>query len=232
MSPYVRAALALAVCGLLGGCEREPVRTTVVAPPAAAESVPPAAPAIDPAPAPATPAAPGVPAVTPPADAPSDGASLLAGKSLLIPVAGVRPESLTDMFDDARGGRRHEAIDIMAPRGTPVHAVDDGKLVKLFTSVPGGLTIYQFDTEGRLAYYYAHLDRYAPGLAEGSLLRRGELIGYVGSTGNADPGAPHLHFAVFRLGPDRAWWKGEAVNPYQALRAAQSVAARGPAQSS
>ena len=97
--------------------------------------------------------------------------------------------------------------------------MDDGTLVKLFVSKPGGLTIYQFDPSGRLAYYYAHLDRYAEGVHEGMALRRGTLIGYVGSTGNASADAPHLHFAVFRLGPQRQWWKGEAVNPYPALRA-------------
>jgi peptidoglycan LD-endopeptidase LytH len=99
--------------------------------------------------------------------------------------------------------------------------VDDGTLVKLFTSVPGGLTAYQFDPEGNLAYYYAHLDRYADGLEEGMSLRRGDLIGYVGSSGNASTDAPHLHFAVFRLGSERQWWKGDPVNPYPALRQAR-----------
>jgi murein DD-endopeptidase MepM/ murein hydrolase activator NlpD len=127
-----------------------------------------------------------------------------------------------DTYEQPRSGGRHEAIDILAPRGTPVHAVDDGKLVKLFASVPGGLTVYQFDPEGRLAYYYAHLDRYADGLKEGMMLRRGDLIGYVGLTGNAGQ-TPHLHFAVFRLGPERQWWKGDPVNPYPALRRARAV---------
>ena len=99
--------------------------------------------------------------------------------------------------------------------------VDDGKLVKLFNSKPGGLTVYQFDPSSRLTYYYAHLDRYADGIREGMPLRRGELIGYVGSTGNASPEAPHLHFAVFVLGPEKQWWRGEPLNPYSALRAAR-----------
>jgi murein DD-endopeptidase MepM/ murein hydrolase activator NlpD len=150
-----------------------------------------------------------------------DGPALLALRPLVLPVAGVAPSALTDTYTQARGGRTHEAIDIMAPLGTPVHAVDDGKLVKLFNSLPGGLTVYQFDPEGNLAYYYAHLDRYAPGLKEGMQLRRGDLIGYVGVTGNSAPDAPHLHFAVFRLGPEREWWKGEPINPYFALRNAQ-----------
>ena len=133
---------------------------------------------------------------------------------LQIPVAGVRAEDLVDTFDDRRGtDRRHEALDILAPRGTPVVAVDDGEVVKLFLSKPGGLTVYQFDRTRRVAYYYAHLDRYADGLAEGQVLHRGDAIGAVGSTGNADPAAPHLHFAVFELGPEKQWWKGTAVNP-------------------
>ncbi|MGJ7506578.1 M23 family metallopeptidase [Variovorax sp. GT1P44] len=150
-----------------------------------------------------------------------DGAALLAARALQFPVDGVRPESVRDTFDDGRPDHRHEALDIMAPRGTPVRAVDDGKLVKLFDSKPGGLTVYQFDPASRLAYYYAHLDRYAEGLREGQQLRRGDLIGYVGTTGNAAADAPHLHFAVFLLGPEKQWWKGRALNPYSALRAAR-----------
>jgi murein DD-endopeptidase MepM/ murein hydrolase activator NlpD len=135
----------------------------------------------------------------------------------------VAPADLRDTFGDGRdaGARPHEALDVMAPRGTPVLAVDEGRLVKLFTSVPGGLTLYQFDPSGRYAYYYAHLDRYADGLREGMTLQRGQLVGYVGSTGNANPDAPHLHFAIFRLGPERQWWKGTAVNPYPLLAKAQ-----------
>jgi peptidoglycan LD-endopeptidase LytH len=150
-----------------------------------------------------------------------DGAALFAARQLVLPVEGVPASALVDNYDQVRGGARHEAIDIMAPRGTRVFAVDDGRLVKLFNSKPGGLTVYQFDPEEKLAYYYAHLDRYAPGLTEGMMLRRGELIGFVGVTGNSAPDAPHLHFAVFRLGPERQWWKGEPVNPYPALRNAQ-----------
>jgi len=143
----------------------------------------------------------------------------LAGRRLSMPVAGVDPTSLRDSFHESRGGRVHEAIDLIAPRGTPVFAVDDGVVAKLFTSVPGGLTVYQFDADRRLAYYYAHLDRYAPGLREGQRVRRCELLGFVGSTGNADPLAPHLHFAVFVLGPQKQWWKGVPVNPFDALTA-------------
>ena len=137
---------------------------------------------------------------------------------LRIPVEGVRREELHDTFTDARGiGRRHDAIDIMAPRGTEVRAADDGTIAKLFTSKAGGLTIYQFDPTQTFSYYYAHLDRYASGLSEHHAVRRGQLLGYVGSTGNASETAPHLHFEISRLGPDKKWWKGDAINPYPLL---------------
>jgi len=141
--------------------------------------------------------------------------------SLLIPVQGARAAELSDTFTDARSeGRSHDAIDIMAARGTPVLAVADGHVEKLFTSERGGLTVYQFEPTGRYAYYYAHLDRYVGGLAEKQTIRRGQVIGYVGSTGNASPDAPHLHFAIFQLGPERRWWEGTAINPYPLLTAA------------
>ena len=143
-------------------------------------------------------------------------------RHLAMPVAGVSSTMLRDTFLEGRPGHRHEAIDISAPRGTPVYAVDEGRLVKLFTSAPGGLTVYQFDATGRLAYYYAHLDRYANGLREGMTLRRCDLLGYVGTSGNAPANSPHLHFAVFRLGPEHQWWKGTTINPYAALRIAAS----------
>jgi murein DD-endopeptidase MepM/ murein hydrolase activator NlpD len=154
--------------------------------------------------------------------------SYLAARRLLLPVEGVAPTALRDTFNEGRdaGARPHEALDIPAPRGTPVFAVDDGRLVKLFTSVPGGLTVYQFDPSNRYAYYYAHLDRYADGLRAGIALARGDVIGYVGSTGNASADAPHLHFAIFRLGPEQQWWKGEALNPYPLLVNAPAPARR------
>lgn len=169
--------------------------------------------------APVVPAA--APAAGPAATAdplPADTA-LLAARQLTLPVQGVAPEALVDTFRSARSaGRRHDAIDILAPAGTPVLAVEDGRIAKLFLSQPGGITIYQFDPPGRYSYYYAHLQGYAPGLREGQQVRRGQVIGYVGSTGNARAGAPHLHFAITRLPPDRAWWKGQALNPYPVLR--------------
>ena len=144
-------------------------------------------------------------------------------RRLAIPVEGVAAADLRDTFDDGRPGHRHEAIDIAAPRGTRVVAVDDGTLVKLFTSVPGGLTIYQFDPDARFAYYYAHLDRYADGLREGMALRRGEVIGYVGTTGNAPARTPHLHFAIARLTATKEWWKGDPIDPYPILTTTSSA---------
>jgi murein DD-endopeptidase MepM/ murein hydrolase activator NlpD len=142
----------------------------------------------------------------------------LMDRELAFPVPGVNREDVRDSFDDARGSDRvHEATDIMAPRGTPVFAVDDGTIAKLFLSKPGGITIYQFDRAEKYAYYYAHLDRYADGIREGLKVRRGQLLGYVGSTGNADPNGPHLHFAIFELGPEKRYWEGTPINPYPLL---------------
>ncbi len=145
-------------------------------------------------------------------------AAPVQSSSLLMPIASIKVSQLSDTFNDARsGGRVHDAIDIMATKGTPVIAVTDGKLVKLFNSKQGGLTIYQFDSTETHAYYYAHLDSYAAGIKEGDSLMRGDVIGYVGSSGNASPEAPHLHFAVFVLGPEKKWWQGTAINPYPLL---------------
>ena len=142
----------------------------------------------------------------------------LRRRNLKIPVEGVDEDDLRDTFADSRDGRLHEAIDIMAPRNTPVRAVEDGRIVKLFSSKAGGLTIYMFDLSQTFSYYYAHLDRYAGGIRERQQVRRGDVIGYVGSTGNASPTAPHLHFAIFRLTSERQWWKGEPINPYPVFR--------------
>lgn len=155
------------------------------------------------------------------APAPGGASVVPFTRPLRVPVAGIAARDLRDSFDDRRGAGRHEALDIPAPRGTPVLAVDDGRIAKLFRSVPGGLTIYQFDPEARFAYYYAHLDRYAEPLREGATVKAGDVIGYVGTTGNAPSDAPHLHFAIFRLGPERAWWRGTALNPFPILRDAR-----------
>ena len=164
----------------------------------------------------ATPAPPPPPGPDP--TRPDSAATAPGPAGLVVPVQGIARADLHDSFSDARGGdRSHEALDIMAPRGTPVVAAVDGHVEKLFDSVPGGLTIYQFDPQGRHAYYYAHLDRYAAGLEEGDAVRQGQVIGYVGSTGNASDEAPHLHFAIFVLGPEKRWWEGTAINPYPLL---------------
>jgi murein DD-endopeptidase MepM/ murein hydrolase activator NlpD len=151
----------------------------------------------------------------------ADAGRLLASRRLLIPVEGIKRQNLRDNFAELRGQRPHEALDMMAARGTPVYAVDDGRIAKLFHSAAGGLTIYQFDPSEGFAYYYAHLDSYAKGLVEGMRVHRGDVVGYVGSTGNAPAHAPHLHFTIFKLGPDKKWWKGRAVNPYPYLTEAK-----------
>lgn len=138
--------------------------------------------------------------------------------AILVPVQGIPPEALRSNFLQKRGQFRvHQALDIMAPRGTPVVASVDGTIRKLFTSRAGGLTIYEFDQNSEKVYYYAHLDRYAAAIKEGMPVKRGDVIGYVGTTGNAPPGAPHLHFAIALLPPGKEWWKGEPVDPYPLL---------------
>lgn len=135
---------------------------------------------------------------------------------LLIPVAGIAPAALTDTFGEDRGGRRHEAIDIMAPAGTAVIAAAAGTVEKLFQSEAGGNTIYVRTVDRRMLHYYAHLQSYAQELKEGQAVRQGQALGTVGSTGNADPAAPHLHFAVLRIAPSANWWEsGAAIDPYR-----------------
>jgi len=143
----------------------------------------------------------------------------LRGRSLTLPVQGIKREQLQNTFDDTRGSsRKHEALDVLAPRNTPVLAVEDGKIAKLFLSDAGGITIYQFDPTMNYAYYYAHLERYADGLKEGDQVKRGQVLGYVGTTGNAPRDTPHLHFAIFKLTEDKHWWQGSAIDPYSVLR--------------
>lgn len=139
---------------------------------------------------------------------------------LAIPVAGVKPDQLVDTYTQARAGgaRVHDAIDIMAPLGTPVVAAAPGRVEKLFMSQGGGgITAYVRSEDGRWTYYYAHLQGYAPGLAEGQQVKRGQLIGRVGFTGNANPAGPHLHFAINRMNPGESWWQGSPINPYPLL---------------
>lgn len=137
---------------------------------------------------------------------------------LAIPVVGVRPNQLLDTFDQARAsGRRHDAIDIMAAEGTPVIAAADGTIEKLFNSVRGGTTIYERSADRRWIYYYAHLSAYAPGLHEGQQVKRGQVIGRVGHTGDANPAGPHLHFAINQMAAGERWWHGTPINPYPLL---------------
>ena len=183
----------------LSGAERESEPVAALPEPARATSVPAAA----------------VSATTP------------AGQEWLIPVAGVESGELIDTFGDARGGgeRRHEALDIAAPAGTPVLAAAPGRVEKLFLSDEGGNTIYIRSADGRTLSYYAHLQAYEPGLREGARVARGERLGTVGSSGNADPAAPHLHFAILRTTPDAEWWEpGEPINPYPLLRGSRTDA--------
>jgi len=163
-----------------------------------------------------------VPPPAPVSATPSIGANLpaeLRQRHLTLPVQGLESGDLRDTFDEMRGGsRRHEALDILAPRDTPVLAVEDGKVAKLFLSDAGGMTIYQFDPTETYAYYYAHLERYADGLKDGDRVHRGQVIGYVGTSGNAPRDTPHLHFAIFQLTDAKRWWQGTALDPYPILK--------------
>ena len=165
------------------------------------------------------------PAVTRPEQVAAAAPSLSANpfeslrrRNLELPVQGIRREDLRDNFNETRGSRRHEAIDILAPRHTPVMAVEDGKIARLFFSQAGGITIYQFDPSETYVYYYAHLQKYADGLKEGQEVKRGEVIGYVGTTGNAPRETPHLHFAIFQMTDEKKWWQGTPIDPYSVLR--------------
>jgi peptidoglycan LD-endopeptidase LytH len=216
----VRAGAAMLVMAILTGCAREgsePDRDVdaaadamapdTVVPDVVAQNVV----ATDPAP-PARPADP-----ADPADRPADLIALSA--ALIVPVAGVERSDLHDTFTQARGdgARAHEAIDILAPRGTPVLSATDGRLLRLFESEAGGLMVYATDGSERFILLYGHLDGYASGLRDGMPLARGQVIGYVGTTGNAPPGTPHLHFGILRGDPAVSWWEGVAVNPYPLL---------------
>ncbi len=138
---------------------------------------------------------------------------------LIVPVAGVQPNQLLDTFADSRSeGRVHDAIDIPAAQGTPVIAAADGHITRLFQSELGGTTIYQLSTDQRLGFYYAHLQRYADGLSEGMFVRQGDVIAYVGDTGNAGPGNYHLHFSIAVVSDPKRHWEGTNINPYPLLR--------------
>jgi murein DD-endopeptidase MepM/ murein hydrolase activator NlpD len=170
------------------------------------------------------------PAGTSDLDTPTGGPALLAldrdaledlrARKLAFPVQGVAADRLINSFQEPRGAgtRSHRAVDIMAPRRTPVRAVEAGTIARLDNSAAGGISVYQFDPDERYCYYYAHLDAYAPGLREGEKVERGQVLGYVGTTGNAPASAPHLHFAIYRLSASKQWWAGTALNPYPVFR--------------
>lgn len=155
---------------------------------------------------------------TPPVRPSPDETASLYGRSLMVPVDGLFPTSLRDNFGAPRGGNRlHAALDIMAPRGTPVVAADSGKVLKVRSNTLGGRTVYLIDHDERFVYYYAHLDRYADGIKEGQRVVPGDVLGYVGTTGNAPPNTPHLHFQVLRYKGNGRWWDGEPLNPFPFL---------------
>ena len=160
------------------------------------------------------------PAPAPAPDRPAGRPAIAPTRGLRVPIDGLDIETMRGGFAERRaGGRRpHEAVDILAPRHTPVHAVADGTIAKLFLSKAGGITVYQFDRDERYCYYYAHLERYADGLSEGQKVSAGDVIGYVGTTGNAPPDTPHLHLAIFELTPERRWSEGKAIDPYRAFK--------------
>ena len=159
-----------------------------------------------------------------------DDVALLT-REIAMPLDGIDPTTLRSNFDERRGGgtRQHQALDIMAPRGTPIRSATAGRVLKLFTSANGGLMVYAADSSERFVLMYAHLDRYAPGLTDSTRLARGQIIGYVGSTGNASPNAPHLHFAIARSADVKRWSRGKAIDPLPVLvGAAGRGAARAP----
>ncbi|CAN5922788.1 M23 family metallopeptidase [soil metagenome] len=142
----------------------------------------------------------------------------LLARGILLPVAGVTTSRLQDTFDEGRdAGRSHRALDILAPRGTPILSADSGRILRISVSSLGGNTIYATDPLGRIVYYYAHLDAYQPGLSQGAAVARGDTLGFVGTTGNAPKDTPHLHFQVMRMPRDGKYWDGEPINPYPLL---------------
>jgi len=159
-----------------------------------------------------------------PETAPAPAAATAAGafdertylrlRMLMVPVAGVRPEQVHDSYAEARsGGRVHHAVDILAPRGTAVLAADEGRVLRLRRNTLGGITIYAVDPADRYVYYYAHLERYASALTEGAVVAKGQVIGYVGTTGDAPANTPHLHFQIMRRPNAARWWDGDPVDP-------------------
>ena len=148
---------------------------------------------------------------------PGTDVAYLRDRQIMVPVEGITVAKVPDTFRAKRGARAHNAIDFMAPEGTPVLASDDGEILKLGKNPAGGITIYAVDSRYRLVYYYAHLHRYRRGLDEGDRIKKGEVIGYVGHTGNADERYPHLHFQIMRWEQQNRWWDGTPIDPTPVL---------------
>jgi peptidoglycan LD-endopeptidase LytH len=138
----------------------------------------------------------------------------LWARQLMVPVAGMPPTALRNDYDARRGNRTHRALDMLAPKGTPVLAADDGRIGRVGTTPTGGNIVYATDPDERFVYYYAHLERHARGVSAGARVRKGDVLGYVGTTGNAPSTVPHLHFQVMKRGAGRVWWDGTPINPW------------------
>jgi murein DD-endopeptidase MepM/ murein hydrolase activator NlpD len=170
-------------------------------------------------PVPATASTSAVTGADPNASATTNDADYLKLRHLLLPVAGADMSRVDDTFLDDRdgGARTHHAIDILAPRGTPIVSADDGRILRMSNSTLGGITMYTVDPEGRLVYYYAHMDRYNDAMSPGRSIVKGDTLGFVGTTGNAPKDTPHLHFQVMRWPADGKYWNGEPIDPFEAL---------------
>lgn len=220
---FVAGAIAMAALVVVGDRRGIPLTGANPGPPSKGGSATGAPPTVS-----IEPSKPGEPRpVQPPPAASADAPPTITGDSVAdlrprrldLPVLGAGREALRDSFNETRSGsRKHEAIDILAPMNTPVVAVENGTIAKLFRSDAGGITVYQFDPSNSYVYYYAHLDHYAPGLTDGKRVARGDVIGYVGVTGNSPKDTPHLHFAIFKLTAERKWWQGTPIDPYQVLK--------------
>lgn len=174
--------------------------------------------------------APGAPAPAPAGTgaASSSQSVYLMSRELMVPVSGVSPSQVPDTYTSPRtGGREHRALDILAPRGTPVLAADYGRVLRMRTNPAGGITIYEIDADNRFVYYYAHLDHYASTLSEGKDVAKGEIIGYVGTTGNAPANVPHLHFQLMKRPNAARWWDGEPIDPKPFLTLAGRPSGKG-----
>lgn len=217
----IRRALLLAIAAALAGCAPILPPATSAVPPRDSESAAPfETPAESPAPL----------GVWSPGDPATDAdATWLHTTQLLVPVRGVPLARIEDSFDAPRdGGRRHDAVDIMAPRGTPVLAAIDGTVLRVGANALGGNVVWMADSDRRFAYYYAHLDRCARGIRAGNSVKRGDVLGYVGTSGNAPPDVPHLHFQVMRITDAAKWWNGTPVNPVPFLTDVVTTTASAP----